>query len=287
MENNDPTASPLDEVSSMTDLDLSTAIPGWDASGRSQLFRKRAKGSLPLSPEAFRTKMRVERNLWLFLSLKFTNRAWLVGISPRVFDDYVDYFLGKKVMLLEICNADGGKYSLNPPWAIILSYELECRKSALVRVVEKGLTFAAALAEAVRDPELKELAFTSPVAHLGRSGGHSSASGSKPVIKNHAKAGQHLVDNPNFPFKKNASSSGGKGKGKGKKGKGGGKGKGKGGKQKQAFATPDGQHICFSYNSSGGCNDPNCTRVHVCRNWGCYGDHPAVSCPQGATDPGH
>ena len=277
LENNDPTASPLDEVSSMTDLDLSASVPGWDAAGRSQLFRKRAKGALPLNPEAFRTKMRVEKNLWLYLASKFSNRTWLVGITPRIFEDYVDYFLGKKVMLLEICHADGSKNTLNPPWNIILSYELECRKSAVHRVVERGATLAAALLEVVRDPELKELAFTSPVAHLGRSSG-SRATGSK---GQGGKGNQHLIDNPNWPLKKNAAAAprpspySGKGKGGGKA-----KGKGKGkGKQRQAFATPDGRHICFSFNSAAGCHDPNCERVHVCRNWGCYGEHAAVNCP--------
>lgn len=272
MEMNDPTASPLDEVSSMTDLDLSASVPGWDAAGRSQLFRKRAKGSLPLNPEAFRTKMRVEKNLWLYLALKFTNRAWLVGLVPRDFEIYVDYFLGKKVMLLEVCQADGTKLALHPPWNIILSYELECRKSALVRVAEQGLTFKAALLEVVKDPELKELAFTSPVAHLGRT--------STRPPKGSGKGNPQLNDNPNWPGKKrDAPYAQGRGKGKGKnKGKGkdgGGKGKGK----KQAFATPDGRHICFSYNSVAGCTDPNCSRAHVCRTWGCYGTHPATECP--------
>jgi hypothetical protein len=277
LENNDPSASPLDEVNSLTDLDLSATVQGFDAAGRNQLFRKRAKGTLPNNPESFRTRMRVERNVWLYLAAKFTARAWLVGLSPSLFDIYVDYFLGRKVMLLEVVQADGSKHPLSPPWNIVLSYELECRKAAILMVAETQSTLAAALMAVIRDPELKELAFTSPVAHLGRSSQRTTNSTGKGVNRN-------LQDNPNWPAKKNASpgpyspSKGkSKGKGKGRKGKGSGKGN-----QAQAFATPDGRHICFAYNSAAGCSNPQCNRAHVCRNWGCFGAHASVSCPTAA-----
>ena len=210
----------------------------------------------------------------------------MVGMTPRIWEDYTDYFLGKRVMLLENCAADGTKHLLGPPWAIILSYELECRKSALLRVAEKGLTFVAALSEVIRDPELKELAFTSPIAHLGRGSSSSSTSALKPAARTIVKSTQHLIDNPNWPLKKSGTPTQGRGKGKAKGAKGGGKGKGKAGKQKQAFATPDGQHICFAFNSPAGCSDPNCSRLHVCRNWGCYGQHAASVCPTAPTGNG-
>jgi hypothetical protein len=276
LEDNDPSASPLDEVSSMADADLSATVQGWDNSGRSQLFRKRAKGSLPLTPEAFRTRLRVERNTWLYLSTKFVNRPYLAGMTPAIWEEWTDYFLGSKVYLLEIMHADGNKSSLNPPWNIILSYELECRKKALVKVAEDGLTFAAAMMEVIKDPELKELAFTSPITLSSRSAGKSSSSG------------HNNLENPNWPLKKRQGPYSGKGKvggnpkgSGGKKGGGGAKGTGKGKGKKGGLAkgTPDGRQICFAYNSAAGCPTP-CPfeRLHVCRNWGCFGPHPVTEC---------
>jgi hypothetical protein len=277
LEDNDPTASPLDEVSSMADADLSATVQGWDNSGRSQLFRKRAKGSLPLTPEAFRTRLRVERNLWLFLATKFVNRPYLAGMTPSIWEEWTDYFLGSKVYLLEIMRPDGTKSSLNPPWNIILSYELECRKKALVKVAEDGLTLAVALMAVIKDPELKELAFTSPITLSSRAGGKSSS------------ASHNNLENPNWPLKKRPTPYSGKGKGGGKqagnggkKGGGGGKGSGKKGKKGSlAKGTPDGRQICFAYNSAAGCPSP-CPydRLHVCRNWGCFGAHPVAECTQ-------
>ena len=223
LEDGDVRASALDEVSSMTDTDLSATVPGWDNAGRSQLFRKRAKGVLPLNPEAFRTRLRVERNMWLFVATKFTNRPFLVGLTPQIWDEWI---------LIEIMRGDGGKQPLNPPWNIILGYELECRKNALLHVVDDGITLAAAMKLAIKDPELKELAFTSPIAHLGRKGGPAQQV---------TASGHPNLQNPNWPLKKNrtggpyAKSGGGKGSagagssGSGKsKGKGGRKGGGKG-----------------------------------------------------------
>ena len=270
LEDNDITASPLDEVSSLIDADLSATVPGWDNAGRSQLFRKRAKGSMPLTPEAFRTRLRIERNMWLFMATKFLNRPFLVGLTPAVFEEWTDYFLGGKVLLLEIVHADGTKHPLSPPWNIILSYELECRRHAVLKVQEEGITLMAGLAAAIRDPELKELAFTSAVAHLGRSSTVNRASASV--------AGQTNSQNPNWPNKKARTGpttpNSGKSKGKGRKGKGKGKGAGK------AKGTPDGRQICFSYNSVAGCSEP-CpdSRLHVCRVRGCFGNHPMMTCP--------
>ena len=278
LEDNDSCASPLDEVSSMTDVDLSAQVSGWDAAGRSQLFRKRAKGSLPLDPESFRTRLRIERNLWLYLATKYNNRSWLAGLTPKVFEEYTDYFLGRKVLLLEICQADGVKTPLRPPWQIILSYEFECRRAAFIMVAELGTRLEDALRLVIKDPEMKELAFTSPVAHLGRSS-RPVSTGATGAIMASAKKGQHLIDNPNYPLKRAASSQAQpRGKGKGKaKGKGRGKGKGKG----LCMATPDGRPICFNYsNQAVGCPEPCANgRLHVCRWTGCFGTHPTFECP--------
>jgi hypothetical protein len=207
--------------------------------------------------------MRIERNVWLFLASKFTNRAWLQNLTPSIFESYTDYFLGRKVHLLEGCRADGTKYDVNPPWSIVLNYELECRKFAIRMVIERGTHLAAALEQAIHDPELKELGFTSPVAFLGRQG------------KGQGK-GEHSRTSED-KNKRSDPYKGKKSKGKGKGGGGHAKGKEKG-KQKLLSNTPDGRQICFAYNSENGCTTSDCPRVHVCRTKGCMGTHPVQQC---------
>ena len=284
VENNDPTASPMDEIASMADKDLTALVPGWDAAGRQQLLRKRPKGELPLNAESFRTTLRVEKNLWLYLQSKFGSRNWLQGLRPSHWETYTDYFLGPKVLLLEVCTPDGAKRCLNPPWPIILSYELECRKSIMRLITEEGISFAAAMELVVKDTELKELAFTSPVAMGGRSPGHPTASHSAAKATTATGKGSHLTNNPNYPARRDSPYQKGTGRGKGGAGKGRGKGRGKGGKGNQLVAnTPDGRQICFAYNTAAGC--PGCDRVHTCRVRGCgaaHGMHEHVYASAGA-----
>jgi len=217
----------------------------------------------------------VERNVWLFAASRFINRPFLAGMTPNAWELWTDYFLGSKVYLLETVGSDGTKKPLQPPWAVILSYELKCRKNVVLQTQETAITFVAAMALAIRDPELKELAFTSTIAHMGRTVKPTPTLPTLPKVN---------LQNPNWPLKKDRSvpyqtpvKGAGKNKGKGK-GKGRGKGKGK-----QAKNTPDGRQICFSYNSASGCSEP-CpdSRIHVCRNQGCLGLHSAVNCPMSA-----
>ena len=289
VENNDPTASPMDEIASMADLDLSALIPGRDASGKQQLLRKRPKGTLPLNAEAFRTTLRVEKNLWLYLQSKFGSRNWLHSLRPSHFEVYTDYFLGPRVLLLEVCGADGVKRALNPPWPIILSYELECRKEIMKLISEEGNTFADAIEKVVKDTELKELAFTSPVALGGRSNNRTPAFPGIPKPVATTGKGSHLANNPNYPAKRDSPYGKGAGRGKGGAGKGEGKGRGRGkgkgaGKGGQLVAnTPDGRQICFAFNTPAGC--AGCDRVHTCRVRGCtlaHGMHEHVYANSGA-----
>ena len=115
-----------------------------------------------------------------------------------------------------------------------------------------------ALAEAMRDAELKEVHFTSPLALLGRAGQKRNWDGQEGSGGKWWKAG----------------------------GKGKGKGKGKGGKGKEDLLsnTPDGRQICFNFNSASGCSTQGCTRVHICRVRGCGAtDHGAAGHPANAS----
>ena len=259
LENNEPTASPMDEITSATDVDLAIVTANLDLSGKIQVLRKKSKSSLPTNPEQFRLRLRVEKNLWLFMQAKFGPKSWLQGLEPKHFEAWTDYFLGRRVMLLEVHDADGNKKSLDPPWQIILAYELECRKNAFANVNENGTSLADSMTAAMQNSELKELCFTCPLAV-------SFASGTKRAKQTPGEWGSakwRKTGEAKEPSKT-------KGKGKGGKGKGG-----KGAKGKNTgllFNSPDGKPICFAYNA-GNCTDPSCTRLHVCRKKGCLATH--------------
>ena len=148
--------------------------------------------------------------------------------------------------------------TLQTPWPVLLHYEHECRKSAFRRVREEGLTLANALRQAMADPELKEVHFTSPIAlsHM-----------TSRATKRPAEAASSSSSGP--PPKKARTNA------KAQKNKSKGKGKGN-----QVGSTADGRQICFNYNSPRGCSDPKCSRIHCCRNKGCGGLHPAFECPK-------
>lgn len=265
LENNEPLATPLDEVTSQVDVETAEVTANLDLTGKVQILRKRVKSVLPATPEAFRQRLRVERNVWLFMASKFNNKPWLQGLTPSHWDTWTDFFLGHRVMLLEIPTPEGTKVPLHPPWQIVLSFEHECRKKVMELINEDGFTMVAAMEAVPKDGELKEIAFTSPLALMGR--------GKRP-------ADPYAV----LPVAKVA-----KGGGKGNRGKGSGKGsgpakqKGKGkGKGKLLSKTPDGRRICFAFNNQG-CTSVDCDFAHVCQRKSCLGPHSMQECPTRAT----
>ncbi len=111
----------------------------------------------------------------------------------------------------------------------------------------------------MKDAELKEVHFTSPLALMPKGKRSWDDGGGNGGNGKWAKVGP-------------------KGKGKGKKG---GKGKGKG-KGKMLASTPDGRQVCFNF-KAGGCGNTSCSRVHMCRVQGCGAtDHGASGHPWGA-----
>ena len=153
---------------------------------------------------------------------------------------------------------DGSQQKVKPDWSIVLSYEHKLRKEAFRLVTNEGYTLSQALRAVIRDADLKETYFTTPVAL------RAAANVEPPANK--------------WPRLGNKGTFGGKSSGQYTKGKGkGGKSKGKDSRLaglQLAWRTPDGRDLCFAYN--GGKCDGKCNRVHQCRVKGCYADHPAI-----------
>ena len=260
-EQNEPHAARMDEILSLDDLEEQSLGAGLDSTGKVHIVRKRGKIHLPRSPEEFRTRLRIEGNLWLMRQVKFPNRPWLAGLTQVDWAKCTDYFLGKRVHGIEIA---GG--TVRPAWELVLSYEYECRKFMFLQVREEGEVVHDLLESVTRNMELKQFPFTTPLA--------ISPKRSKPQ-----DGGDQWTDpDKTQKFKKkkrygNDGKAGGKGGGKGKGGKDS-KGKGKGsGKAKLEWNTPDGRPICFAYNDAKGCAG-GCGRVHVCRVSGCMASQP-------------
>ena len=269
VESGEPTASALDEVTSAEHVEEKSMEAKLDITGSIRIVSKKGKISMPKDSEEFRQRLRIEANTWMMLSTKFTNIAYLQGLEKETWGSYTDYFLGKSCAQMEVRQADGSIIPSNPiPWRAVLAYEFACRRVAFRRVREEGATLDEALRQAIRDAEIKEVNFTSPIA-LGM---YRESGAKRPVDNAESSGSQKFV----------------KGKGKGQKGGKGSSHKGnKGGERMQTSRrsfmsyTPDGRQICFKYNNKTGCSDGKCDRVHVCQVRGCgEPGHGATDCPK-------
>jgi hypothetical protein len=267
VELDEPTAAGLDEVACADDVDNTATSSGLDPTGRVVITTKHVKGSLPNGPEQFRMRLRVEANTWLYLAGKFTSKQWLRDLSPQLFQRYADHFLGSKCNAMEIMDANGQKSSLHPPWQIVLNYEFHCRKAAFEAVRDEDAQLSVELKRVIRDPEIKEVHFTSPIALMGKgtrtTGLTNLATGEDAAhLPKTGTAIERAAHKLRMAQAAATSTAPPKGKGKGKESKGKGKGN-------LMDRTADGREVCYNYNSANGCTNAACARVHVCRIRGC------------------
>jgi hypothetical protein len=255
-EQEEPVASPLDEVSSVEDAETQQLSATLDLTGRLRITKQKAKGKMPSTSEELRLRLRLEGNVWMFMAQKFTAKTWLQELKPETWSRYADYLLGEKVYNLKVPAATNESMdAIKVPWPVVLHYEYEIRKKALKECREMGTSLDQALSDAMKDSELKEVHFTSPLALMGRKRINDDTKewGKDKWLKKEGGKGKK-------------EGGGAKGKGKGKKE--GGKGA-KAGKQQLVGNTADGRQICFAFNNTSGCSTASCGRVHCCRVKGC------------------
>ena len=193
------------------------------------------------------------------MAAKFKSKAWLQNLTLSDFNKFVEYILGERVNGIKT-SINGVAQPLRPPWSIVLDYEFKLRKEAFKLVVRGQSSLKEALEAVIKDSELKESFFVTPLTlasheHISK---YQRTSGK-------GNSGQNL-----------SSPVGAHGKGKSSKGKNYKKGKGKSGfKGDTALVsqTPDGRDICYACNAQGCAG--KCGRVHCCRVRGCFGQHSA------------
>eukprot|EP00435_Cladocopium_sp_Y103_P009962 s5620_g2.t1 len=265
-ETNELTAAPLDEITSRKDSTTSSMQSSLDASGHVRITRTKVKSKVPSNTEEYRRVMRVETNAWLCMAARYKAKSWLHNLTAEPFNKFVDYILGERVYGIQIPSLSGDtQQRVKPDWAIVLSYEHKLRKEAFKLVMNDGYSLGDALKSVIKDADLKEGFFTTPIAlRAALLPGASSSSSAFPPPQN-------KWPRPNTK---------GPGKGATFKGKAKGSSKGKPFRKELigltlAWRTPDNRELCFNYNSGGDCNG-QCGRVHQCRVKGCYAGHPAV-----------
>ena len=268
LEQGDLRAEPLTEVICREEDNPDLMVPVWNSSGSLTVRKASCTAPEPANSEQLRYRITLMGTCIMFLAMRHSNRAHLQGLTPQLFNDYLEYLLGEFVWNLTAKSADG--HTLGAPgWHQVLLYDLQIRKKAYSDMATTGSSLKDALGEAWRCPVTKERYFTTPLA-LSSSFGSSPASSKRPA---------EFQDE----LKSNRQRTGrGKGKGRGggqSKGSGQGKGRGKKGKGKGggcAPRTPDGRVVCFSYNNATGCTLPRCNFLHVCGI--CFANHPMYQC---------
>ena len=232
----------------------------------------------PLNAEQLRHRITLMETGLMMLGLKQTNCAFLQGMVPQNFTDYLSFLLGDFCYNLVGKDAQGHTVGA-PTWPQLLVYELQIRKRAYRLIADGVGTFPVCLKQAWNDCVVKERFFTTPLA-----------------FSSHARAGPYgFPPVPSAPRDGSSWEATTVGKGKGRRAKakaktkatiatGGGKGKGAGKGSKGpprtgcADKTPDGKGICYDYNDK----DHNCSKgracrfLHVCGR--CFGDHPMFAC---------
>ena len=132
----------------------------------------------PQNPEDLRTRYRVLGNAWEFAELKHPGRVWLAGFGTQTYSALADYILGPKVLGLRVLRDPlNPRSDVKPSWLTVMNYEFQIRKAAFEQVRRGGVTAVTALSNAMKDPELRGLHFTSIFQIQANSSGKKQESG--------------------------------------------------------------------------------------------------------------
>ena len=259
LEKGDMRAEPLSSVHSREEEEPELLTPVWSATGSMTLRRGQTAGQTPAGPETLRRKLALLGTGLIMVSYRHTNQSFLKNLQPQLFQSYLSYLLGDYVWNL-VAKDSAGDPVAAPAWSQVVAYEFAIRKHAWALVQSDNLTFADALAQAWRDPTVKERNFTTPLAMAT-------------IAK---RAAPQWAPMPGQEAKRHKGDKGDKGAKGGKGDKGSGK--------SHYSRTPDGRNICYRYNNKKQkCTNKKCKFVHCCTI--CMGDHPAYACKGQAAGP--
>ena len=266
--------------------------------GTLQLKRGRVESVPPETPEDLRRKFRIMAAAWEYVRLKHSSKAYLEGLGPEIWQEYVEWLLGEEVYQNGARN-EKDEVIYRPSWATLLTYDFQVRRKAL-RDVNAGriASIAEALRKARGDEVTRSKYFLTPVslaagAAVAREAMRGRQRSRTPRREAHRPLDGLERSQTEAPRDAQPSKEGppppppGRGaKGGGKKGGRGRDGAAKGWRAGGSRTTPDGRFKCFRY-QRGKC-DGKCGMVHSC--YVCNGPHPMKECtrrpPSGDPDRG-
>ena len=287
----------LEEITDYTTQDLGTLKTVLDPEGNVKAVKAKATIPLPTDTESFRTRITLLGTSWVMVSLAQPGTAVLQGLTPQLFNEYLDYLLGEQVLQLGF-RKDAKVVSAGPSWDLFLNYEFEIRNEAYTNVMRHGTPYDTALRAAWKDTVVKERYLTTPLGLEAATRGQGTSNHApgvapkRPALQDvgadaaaEAKRRKKAEKNAKTRARKEAAAANAAARGAGApppqlavggKGKGRGKGKDKGANGLSA-KTPDGKSICFPYAQQGRCNrGAGCPFEHCCQL--CYGRHPNAQC---------
>ena len=142
------------------EVDVLKAV--WDIGGSLKAIKTSPSIALPRDPEELRQRVALLGRAWAFVGLGQPNCKYLQGGTPQMWSECLDYLLGPHVHRLYTRDAYGA-VSSEPPWNLLLSYELEIRRKT-VELMAKGSSIDFALPAAYKDGLIKERYFITPLA---------------------------------------------------------------------------------------------------------------------------
>ena len=142
----------------------------FDAVGQFLVERSGGAVSDPASLESFGRRITHTGTADIFLALLHTNRRWLQdpSLTPRLYQDYLEYLLGEFVWVW-VARDQHGHVVATLARSLVLAYEQDIPKET-VRRVSRREGWATARRQARKDPTTTELFFTTPLALAGTAG---------------------------------------------------------------------------------------------------------------------
>ena len=129
LEQGDFRAEMLKTVVHRDEEDPDNLVPVFDFLGTVKLRRAASVTSDPNNPEQLRKRICLMGTCLMMLGMRHTNSKELQGLSPQVFQAYLNYLLGDYVWMLVAKDPEGRTVSC-PSWLQLLSYEYQIRKKA-------------------------------------------------------------------------------------------------------------------------------------------------------------
>ena len=175
----------------------------------------------------------------VMVALKHGNRQELQGSWDETAEQYNYYLLGEFVYGPSAKDSDGQTFA-SPPWSLVLAYERAIRKNMVKLTNTEGKLLVVALKTSRKDATVKGRNFTTPLALYAK----------RPVPP--------WREQPPMKWRQQEKGDKGKARGKGKQQKG------KNGPHCESH-TPDGEPICFRFNTPGEkCKVKKRKYRHVC-----------------------